>query len=140
MPVTPDEPAPDAPAPDGDVPGLTACALCAGETLGADDPLPGGQLARLRALADRDAARLTEVDCLDACERGDVVVARPSGPSRRAGAGPVWFERLSGDADTAALEGWLRAGGPGRGPVPPGLSDRVIRRGAGPEDLAADAG
>jgi (2Fe-2S) ferredoxin len=120
---------PAAPGPDGDVPGLTACALCAGETLGADDPLPGGQLARLRALADRGAARLTEVDCLDACERGDVVVARPSGPARRAGAGPVWFERLSGEADTAALEAWLRAGGPGARPLPAPLPDRVIHRG-----------
>lgn len=120
---------PAAPDPDGAVPGLTACALCAGETLGADDPLPGGQLVRLRALADRGAARLTEVDCLDACERGDVVVARPSGPARRAGTGPVWFERLSGDADTAALEAWLRAGGPGARPLPSPLPDRVIRRG-----------
>ncbi|MBW0256383.1 hypothetical protein [Cellulomonas sp. PS-H5] len=119
---------PDAPGPDGDVPGLTACALCAGETLGVDDPLPGGQLARLRALAARGAARLTEVDCLDACERGDVVVARPTGASRRAGAGPVWFERLSGDADTAALEAWLRAGGPGGGALPSPLPERVIRR------------
>lgn len=123
----PDTPAP--PGADGDVPGLTACALCAGETLGAGDPLPGGQLARLRALADRGAARLTEVDCLDACERGDVVVARPSGPSRRSGAAPVWFERLSGDADTAALEAWLRAGGPGARPVPTALGERVIHRG-----------
>lgn len=125
MPATPDEPGPD-----GDVPGLTACALCAGETLGDADPLAGGQLSRLRALADRGAARLTEVDCLDACERGDVVVARPSGPSRRAGVRPVWFERLSGDADTAALEGWLRAGGPGARPLPRPLADRVIRRGS----------
>ncbi|NKY06203.1 hypothetical protein HF998_04310, partial [Cellulomonas hominis] len=68
---------PDTPScPERALPGVTACSLCAGETLGDGDPLPGGQMARLRALADRGAARLTLVECLDECERGDVVVAR----------------------------------------------------------------
>jgi len=118
----------DAQPPARDVPGLTACALCAGETLGATDPLPGGQLARLRSLADAGAARLTLVECLDECERGDVVVARPTGASRRSGARPVWFERLAGTAATAELTAWLRAGGPGRAPVPDTLRGFVIPR------------
>ncbi|WP_454049506.1 hypothetical protein [Cellulomonas sp. Marseille-Q8402] len=115
-------------APETDRPALTACALCAGETLGEGDALPGGQLARLRALAGRGVARLTLVDCLDACERGDVVVARPGASSRRAGASPVWFERLAGDGSTEQLAGWLHAGGPGRAPVPAGLAGLVVRR------------
>lgn len=135
MPDTPTESARDA-----SLPGLTACSLCAGETLGRDDPMPGGQMARLRAVAERGAARLTLVECLDECERGDVVVARPSGACRRAGAGPVWFERLAGDRRTESLEGWLRAGGPGAQPVPPELSEHVIDRGAdAPDDVAAPA-
>jgi (2Fe-2S) ferredoxin len=117
----------DAERPD-DRPGLTACALCAGETLGDADPLPGGQLARLRALAESGVARLTTVDCLDECERGDVVVARPSARRRGDGAGPVWFERLAGPEVTAELGGWLRAGGPGAAPVPGGLVGRVVER------------
>lgn len=111
-----------------DRPGLTACALCAGETLGAADPLPGGQLARLRALASAGVARLTTVDCLDECERGDVVVARPSARRRGDGAAPVWFERLAGPEVTAELDGWLRAGGPGAAAVPGALAERVVER------------
>ena len=135
MPDTPTESARDA-----SLPGLTACSLCAGETLGQDDPEPGGQMARLRAMAERGAARLTLVECLDECERGDVVVARPSGMCRRAGAGPVWFERLAGDRGTAALERWLRAGGPGARPLPSELAEHLIDRGAdAPADVAAPA-
>lgn len=135
MPDTPTEPTRDA-----SLPGLTACSLCAGETLGQDDPEPGGQMARLRAMAARGAARLTLVECLDECERGDVVVARPSGVRRRAGAGPVWFERLAGDRRTEALEGWLRDGGPGARPLPPELAEHLIDRGAdAPDDVAAPA-
>lgn len=110
------------------VPGLTACSLCAGETLADRDPLPGGQTARLRRLADSQVARLTFVECLDECERGDVVVARPSGAYRRAGARPVWFERLAGEAVTGDLESWLRAGGPDGSPLPPSLEPLVIDR------------
>lgn len=111
------------------VPGLTACSLCAGETLEGVDTAPDGQLGRLRQLEAEGVARLTLVECLDECERGDVVVARPTVRGRDAGAAPVWFEQLAGDAQTAALADWLRAGGPGAAPVPPGLEPRVIRRG-----------
>ena len=85
-------------------------------------------MARLRAVAARGAARLTLVECLDECERGDVVVARPSGACRKAGARAVWFERLAGDRSTDALESWLRAGGPGSGPGPDALAQHVVRR------------
>ncbi|NNH06671.1 hypothetical protein HLB10_06110 [Cellulomonas fimi] len=118
------------------MPGLTACALCAGETAGGSDPLPGGQAERLRRLAADGAARLTFVDCLDECERGDVVVARPCSSQRRAGVVPVWFERLSGDDATADLEGWLRAGGPGAAEVPAGLADLVLPRTADVDEAA----
>lgn len=120
------------------VPGVTACSLCAGETLGADDPLDGGQLARLTALGASGAARLTLSECLDECERGDVVVARPSVEARRGAAGrgaarPVWFERLAGDVLTTDLTGWLDAGGPGVVDLPASLAPHVLVR-----DPAAD--
>lgn len=120
------------------VPGLTACALCAGETLGDGDPLEGGQRARLDRLAACGAARLTYVDCLDECERGDVVVARPSAAQRANGVGPVWFERLAGDALTAHLEGWLEGGGPGALPLPAALAGVTIDRTGDPEDAAVE--
>jgi (2Fe-2S) ferredoxin len=115
------------------VPGLTACSLCAGETLG-DQEEPGAQLDRLQRLADDGVARLTLSECLDECERGDVVVARPVGACRRAGARPVWFERLAGEAATGELARWLRSGGPGAAPVPAALAENVITRSATDDD------
>jgi (2Fe-2S) ferredoxin len=128
LPAAAAEPAAPDPADRADLPGLTACRLCAGETLAGVDPLPGGQAARVAALSD--VARLAGADCLDECERGDVLVVRPGRRGRRAGRRPVWFERLAGDADTAALRGWLADGGPGRAPLPAALAPRVLRRAA----------
>ncbi|MFP5334159.1 MAG: hypothetical protein ACLGIV_02500 [Actinomycetes bacterium] len=111
--------------PDTSRPGLTACASCVGDTLGADDPRPGGQLDRLQALEARGCARLRTVECLDVCEE-DVVVVRPSPRGRRAGGRPVWFSRLAGDDATSALEEWLEAGGPGLAPVPQEIAPLVV--------------
>ncbi|WP_235977969.1 hypothetical protein [Flavimobilis rhizosphaerae] len=111
-----------------DLPGLTACSLCAGETLGESDTEGGGQLQRLQRLAESGVARLTTVECLDLCECGDAVVARPTRASRGAGARPVWFERLAGDEATAELADWLRSGGPGATELPGGLASNVIQR------------
>ncbi|MBD7950717.1 hypothetical protein H9652_09900 [Oerskovia sp. Sa4CUA1] len=107
------------------VPGLTVCRLCVGETLGSSDPLSGGQLARVEAIAATGDAGLTLVDCLDACERGDVVVVRPA-PAVRTEHAPVWFERLAGDAASESLHRWVRAGGPGRSPLPEDLAPLSI--------------
>lgn len=111
------------------VPGLTACSLCAGDTLGRRDPAPGGQRARLEQLESEGITRLALSECLDACGRGDVVVARPSATGRAMSGRPVWFERLAGDERTAALRSWLTRGGPGVTPVPNGLKPLVIQRG-----------
>ena len=124
-------PAPDAAEPADSVgPGLTVCSLCAGETLGATDALPGGQLARLEQLAASGLTRLRRVECLDECERGDVVVVRPAANHRAAGAAPVWLERLAGADLTEVLARYLRDGGPGACPIPPALRALTIRRGA----------
>jgi (2Fe-2S) ferredoxin len=114
-------------------PGLTACSLCAGETLEGVDPLPGGQRVRLERLAATGVARLTLTECLDRCERGDVVVARPSPRGRTCAGRPVWFERLAGDALTRDLASWLTAGGPGLAPVPASLEPLRIGPDAGPD-------
>jgi (2Fe-2S) ferredoxin len=108
-------------------PGVTACSLCAGETLGAADPFEGGQLARLQRLESRGVLRLTTAECLDECERGDVVVARPRPGCRGPEARPVWFERLAGDHLTERLADWLVAGGPGAAEVPAELVELRIR-------------
>jgi (2Fe-2S) ferredoxin len=111
-----------------EIPGLTVCSLCAGETLGGLDPLPGGQLVRLQRLQAHGSARLTLSECLDECNRGDVVIARPSSTGRANGARPVWFERLAGEQATDALARWLQDGGPGLAALPDELTSHVIRR------------
>jgi YHS domain-containing protein len=111
---------------------LTVCSLCAGETLGTTETVPGGQMSRLERLEASGLTRLTLVECLDECERGDVVVARPASHHRAAGFPPVWFERLAGDALTDELARWLTLGGPGAAPVPHALRELVIRSGERP--------
>ena len=112
------------------LPGLTVCVLCAGETLGEDDARPGGQLARLRVIAARGTVRLHEVECLDECNQGDVVVARPCGRARRRGGRPVWFSGIAGDEQTGVLEDWLSCGGPGCAEVPEPIAGSRIDRNA----------
>lgn len=110
------------------VPGLTVCTLCAGETLGQDDPSDGGQLERLRDLDARGVAAVHEVECLDQCNQGDVVVVRPCAAGRRGGGRPVWFSGVAGDGPTGVLEEWLRAGGPGRAELPTQIAAKRIQR------------
>ena len=49
------------------LPGLTTCASCVGETLGAADPRPGGQLARLQAL-ERAGWRIGDLERIEVNE------------------------------------------------------------------------
>lgn len=103
------------------------CSLCAGDTLGSADEHPGGQGARVRALADAGLTRLTEVECLDVCE-SDVLVVRPSRVCgrRRSGAAPVWLSQVAGEEQTAALTTYLEEGGPGAAELPDELAERVV--------------
>lgn len=126
------DPSGDSPESFAALPGLTVCSLCAGEVLGTTDMLPGGQMSRLERLEASGVTRLTLVECLDECERGDVVVARPASRNRSAGAPPVWFEHLAGDELTDELAHWLTLGGPGAVPVPLALRELVIRTGEQP--------
>lgn len=71
--------------------------------------------AQLAGLRDSLAgvARVRRVDCLDACERANVVVVQPSAEGRRAGGRPVWLG-LVNDLDAAGdISSWIAAGGPG---------------------------
>lgn len=54
---------------------------------------------------------LTEVECLDEWERGDVVVVRRSPETRELGR-LQWFAGLARQDLTAALNRWLAEGGP----------------------------
>ena len=79
---------------------------------------------------------MTYVDCLDECERGDVVVIRPATRQRARGVGPVWFERVAGDELTGVLQRWLTQGGPGDRAVPVALATFTIARTGEPDETS----
>ena len=55
------------------------------------------------ALKSVPGAKVWAVDCLDSCERSNVVVVRTSGRRR-------WFGEMLADADVEVLAEWLRSG------------------------------
>lgn len=79
--------------------------------------------ARLEALRDLlgEHATMRVTDCLGPCERSDVVVVSPTRDARRAGARPVWLGQLNGRHESAAINDWIRAGGPGVADLPESL-------------------
>lgn len=79
------------------------------------------QLADLRtSLAGVTMVRRT--DCLDACERANVVVIQPSAEGRQAGGRPVWLGQVN-DPDAATdITTWVKNGGPGLAD-PPAILD-----------------
>ena len=62
------------------------------------------------ALAAVPGAKVWAVDCLDSCERSNVVVVRTSGRRR-------WFGEMLADSDVAILAEWLRSGALGDTPT-----------------------
>ncbi|CAL9648851.1 hypothetical protein SUDANB130_06542 [Streptomyces sp. enrichment culture] len=61
-------------------------------------------------------------DCLDACERANVVVIQPSATGRRAGGRPVWLGLVNDRDATVDIAAWVAGGGPGV-TGPPGILD-----------------
>jgi len=62
------------------------------------------------ALAGVPGAKVWAVDCLNSCERSNVVVVRTAGKRR-------WFGEMLADDDVETLAGWLRVGAPGDTPT-----------------------
>ncbi|MFF1463366.1 (2Fe-2S) ferredoxin domain-containing protein [Streptomyces sp. NPDC058330] len=71
-----------------------------------------GQLAQLHASLD-ECATVRAVECLDACEHGNVIVVQPSAEGRRAGGRPVWLGLVNDPAALADITAWAQDGGPG---------------------------
>ncbi|MGK5557707.1 hypothetical protein ACSNOI_39485 [Actinomadura kijaniata] len=61
----------------------------------------------------RRAAPVRVADCLDVCERANVIVVHPSSAARAAGARPVWLGLVNDDGAAHDIAEWVRAGGPG---------------------------
>ncbi|KPC79081.1 MULTISPECIES: hypothetical protein [Streptomyces] len=71
-----------------------------------------GQLAELRR-AVGGSATVRAVECLDACEHGNVIVVQPSAEGRRAGGRPVWLGLVNDPHAVADIAAWAGEGGPG---------------------------
>jgi (2Fe-2S) ferredoxin len=94
--------------------------VCRGCCCGRPEKNPGvdhaGQLAALREAIP--AAQVRTSDCLDVCERSNVLVVGPSAAGRAAGGRPVWLG-LVNDVDAVSdVSDWVRAGGPGLADMP----------------------
>ena len=103
--------------------------VCRGRRCTAAGDRPGTDLAeqreRLGDLADAGYTALRGTTCLSQCRRSNVVVVQPVLTARLRGARPVLIGPLD-DALLPELEDWIRAGGPGRAPLPDALNSRVI--------------
>ncbi|MEV0785405.1 (2Fe-2S) ferredoxin domain-containing protein [Streptomyces sp. NPDC050423] len=95
--------------------------VCRGCCCGTPDKVPRlhheAQLADLRTQL-AGVALVRRTDCLDACERANVIVIQPSAQGRKAGGRPVWLGQVN-DPDAAAdIATWVKAGGPGLAEAP----------------------
>ncbi|WP_327112757.1 (2Fe-2S) ferredoxin domain-containing protein [Streptomyces sp. NBC_01341] len=106
--------------PAGTGPSRPTVSVCRGCCCGTAK-IPGvdhaGQLARLRQGVG-GAATVRAVECLDACEHGNVIVVQPSAEGRRAGGRPVWLGLVNDPHAVADIAAWAGAGGPGVAEAP----------------------
>ncbi|MGW6523586.1 (2Fe-2S) ferredoxin domain-containing protein [Streptomyces sp. NPDC054962] len=131
------------PAPGAARPTVTDCRGCCCGT----PKIPGldhaAQIRDLRQALD-GTATVRATDCLDACERANVIVIRPSAEGRKNGGRPVWLGLINDSDATTDITTWIKNGGPGI-TEPPGILDlytfRPSRRvQAGPRAPGAAAG
>ncbi|MDQ0792983.1 (2Fe-2S) ferredoxin domain-containing protein [Streptomyces sp. B1I3] len=85
-----------------------------------------GQLAHLRRSLD-GSATVRAVECLDACEQGNVIVVQPSAEGRRAGGRPVWLGLVNDPHAVDDIVSWAQDGGPGLAD-PPDILDLYVFR------------
>lgn len=114
-----------APAATGAADARCTVTVCRGCCCGTPAKVPrldhGAQLTDLRnALAGVASVRRT--DCLDACERANVIVIQPSAEGRKAGGRPVWLGQVNDPGAAADITAWVEEGGPGLA-EPPGILD-----------------
>ncbi|MDT0494255.1 (2Fe-2S) ferredoxin domain-containing protein [Streptomyces griseus] len=107
----------DVPAQGVPRPTVSVCRGCCCGT----EKIPGvdhaAQLTRLRTGLE-GAATVRAVECLDACEQGNVIVVQPSAEGRRAGGRPVWLGLVNDEHAERDIIAWASAGGPGLADAP----------------------
>ncbi|WP_198358701.1 (2Fe-2S) ferredoxin domain-containing protein [Streptomyces fildesensis] len=99
--------------------------VCRGCCCGTAQKIPRldheAQLTDLRTSLAR-VATVRCTDCLDACERANVIVTQPSAEGRKAGGRPVWLGQVNDPNAAADITTWVENGGPGLAD-PPGNLD-----------------
>ncbi|MDJ0344924.1 (2Fe-2S) ferredoxin domain-containing protein [Streptomyces sp. H10-C2] len=75
------------------------------------------QLADLRTML-AGVAMVRRTDCLDACERANVIAIQPSTEGRAAGGRPVWLGQVNDPGAAADIAAWVKNGGPGLAEAP----------------------
>ena len=106
---------------------VTVCrGCCCGTQAKHPDIDHDGQVDQLRHGLD-GTARVRVSDCLDACERSNVVVVTPSPAGRRAGGRAVWLGEVLDPVSTADIARWASAGGPGLADRPQALDVHYFR-------------
>jgi (2Fe-2S) ferredoxin len=108
---------------------ITVChGCCCGTESKHSDVDAVGHRAALREFAESspDLVRVQVSDCLDACDRSNVLVVRPSAAGRRRGARPVWLGAVLRGEQVDAVTAWVRDGGPGVTDLPKPLRHLVF--------------
>ncbi|MFY1649964.1 hypothetical protein ACN27J_03605 [Solwaraspora sp. WMMB762] len=70
----------------------------------------------------RAAGSVRVSDCLNACDRSNVVVVQPAVLARRLGARPVWLGGVLDETALSIVVDWIAAGGPGLAAPPDRLA------------------
>ncbi len=118
-------------------PDVVLCRGCCCGTLDKHADVDHGAQRESLARSLRAAGgRLVIADCLDACERSNVVVVRPRG---RGTPRPVWLGEVLDPALTQAVASWVTAGGPGRAPLPEVLAGCLFTPGRHSREELAEA-
>ncbi|MFJ3439372.1 (2Fe-2S) ferredoxin domain-containing protein [Streptomyces cyaneofuscatus] len=102
-------------------PTVTVCRGCCCGTPKVPGLAHTAQLHELRQAVGQ-AATVRVTDCLDACERANVIVVQPSTAGRKAGGRPIWLGLVNDPDATADIAAWVASGGPGI-TEPPGILD-----------------
>jgi predicted metal-binding protein len=104
--------------------------VCRGCHCGTSTVVPqldhAAQLDELRGRLDGMASVRT-VDCLDLCERANVIVIQPSPTGRRVGGRPAWLGQVNDPEAAAQVVAWIRDGGPGQAGQPDALARYALR-------------
>ncbi len=80
-------------------------------------------IAEILAHESGIGTELVNTDCLWQCALSNLVVVNPSADARRAGARPVWIQKVNTLERARAIAEWVRRGGPGIAEPPDDLGD-----------------